>query len=737
MSKKVVNKKRKLTPLAIRLIAIVVIFFAIMGFLQSGFVGKGINKGITFVFGYFYIVIYLFIIYCAVYCLFEAKLPKLYGLTAFGFYLTLLGLCIVLGYFNSTEIGMKAISEYMQVSTCTYTYGGFIGALLFGIISYFFEAAGGLIGGIFVTIIGLFILGTKFYYNYGKDMAKKEEKKEKEEPKRIEMKEEPKKAKEKVKKEVKKESKESKVKTYDISNAKPITGNKEGVFFTEDSFDDHEEENYTFLKQENEKTVVNNKVENQKYSDYKLPPLSLLKTKSTRNDKENKAIASDQAGKLEAVLRQFGVNTSVENVIIGPSITKYELKLESGIRVNKILQLQDDIKLAMACADIRIEAPVPGKSFIGIEIPNSTPSLVAFKDVYVDAFKDEKISANKLSVILGKDVAGNPVVCELDKMPHLLIAGATGSGKSVCINTIITTLLMRTHPDEVKLILVDPKKVELSIYNGIPHLAAPVVSDPKKAAKVLREVVSEMERRYDLFAGCNARNINSYNEHARLRNKDGEEMEILPYQVVILDEVADLMMVASKEVEDCVMRIAQMARAAGIHLIVATQRPSTDIITGVIKANIPSRIAFAVSSGVDSRTILDCSGAEKLLGKGDMLYSPMGSNSPIRVQGAYVSDEEVSEIVHYVTQQKEANYEDKYVNVEVSEHEEIEEDEEYEECREFVIQNQKASTSLLQRRFKIGYNKAARIMDQLEANGVIGPQNGSKPRDVYIKPDEQ
>ena len=328
-------------------------------------------------------------------------------------------------------------------------------------------------------------------------------------------------------------------------------------------------------------------------------------------------------------------------------------------------------------------------------------------------------------------------------MPHLLIAGATGSGKSVCVNTIISSILMRAKPDEVKLILVDPKKVELSIYNGIPHLLAPVVTDPKKAAAVLREVVVEMERRYDVFASVNARNIKSYNEFAKEYNADkdeSEQKEILSYHVIILDEVADLMMVASKEVEDCIMRISQMARAAGIHLIVATQRPSTDIITGVIKANIPSRIAFAVSSSIDSRTILDTSGAEKLLGKGDMLFSPMGASSPVRVQGCFVSDEEVASIVHYVSSQQEAIYEDRYVNAKAISSGSSsngdsydDEDEEYEMCREFVIQAQKASTSLLQRKFRIGYNKAARIIDRLEEEGVIGPQLGSKPREVFIR----
>ncbi len=477
-------------------------------------------------------------------------------------------------------------------------------------------------------------------------------------------------------------------------------------------------------------------------SQYQLPPLSLLSTKSTNNANKERTTANQNAMRLTNVLKQFGVNATIENAFIGPTITKYELKLDIGTRVNKILQLQDDIKLALATADIRIEAPIPGKPYVGIEVPNQSASMVAFKDVFKTLSDEKKLENNKLVVALGKDVSGKPVYTELDKMPHLLIAGATGSGKSVCVNTIITSILMRAKPDEVKLILVDPKKVELSVYNGVPHLLSPVVTDPKKAAAVLHQVVAEMERRYDVFASVNARNIKGYNEFAKEYNLDKDESdqkEILSYHVVILDEVADLMMVASKDVEDCIMRISQMARAAGIHLIVATQRPSTDIITGVIKANIPSRIAFAVSSSIDSRTILDTSGAEKLLGKGDMLFSPMGASSPIRVQGAFVSDDEVASIVHYVSTQQEAVYEDKYVNAKVtsmsssSSEDYDSEDEEYEMCREFVIQAQKASTSLLQRKFRIGYNKAARIIDRLEEEGIIGPQLGSKPREVFIR----
>lgn len=477
--------------------------------------------------------------------------------------------------------------------------------------------------------------------------------------------------------------------------------------------------------------------------DYQFPPISLLSMpKTVKNQKSNASqLAKENAIRLSNVLNEFGVHAKVSEIFIGPAVTKYELKLETGTRVNRISSLQDDIKLALAAKDIRIEAPIPGKAAVGVEIPNLEATTVSFREVLKDI--PEKKKDSRLLVPLGKDVTGVSVFAELDKMPHLLIAGATGSGKSVCVNGIICSLLMRTRPDEVRLMLVDPKKVELSNYNGVPHLISPVITDPKKAAKALRVVVQEMERRYELFASVNARNIAGYNEYAKMHNESHEkenQKEILPFIVVILDEVADLMMVASKDVEDCIMRISQMARAAGIHLIVATQRPSTDVITGVVKANIPSRIAFAVSSSIDSRTILDMSGAEKLLGKGDMLFSPMGASSPIRVQGSFVSDAEVEAIVNFVSNQQEAVFDENFVNLDTSNssgggYDDL--DEEYEDCRDFVIASQKASASLLQRQFRIGYNKAARIIDQLEANGVIGPQIGSKPREVYIRKYEE
>lgn len=732
----------------IRLCCVVALFIIIIAALRLGVIGQYLHYMVAFLTGNLFGVIYFLLLSFVLYILFKAKLPKVTSPEAIGLYICMIALFILVTYPSSEIKGFDIMNSYL--SSKLFNKGGFIGALSFSLLSSLFDNLGAMIAGVFLLICGVGLLGAKLWVKYQFSFKKSHSKKNKKD----------------IDENVEKIILETKP-------LLPIFKKKQIVIFPEKAFEEDEridEESKEIIEFNEEKSKLEIKskedlkeeriteeqakikgpekeekilktVERKPLKDYQFPPLSLLKTKSTNNYMNEKSIAQENARKLTAVLKQFGVKTTVENVAIGPTITKYELKLEVGTRVNKILQLQDDIKLALATADIRIEAPIPGKPYVGIEVPNLKPSVVAFKDVYQSAFQKVDVEKNKLGVILGKDISGKPIIAELDKMPHLLIAGATGSGKSVCINTIITSLLMRAHPEEVKLILVDPKKVELSIYNGVPHLLAPVVTDPKKAAGVLREVVSEMERRYDVFASVNARNIKGYNEFAKEHNANASEedqKEILPYQVIILDEVADLMMVASKEVEDCIMRISQMARAAGIHLIVATQRPSTDIITGVIKANIPSRIAFAVSSSIDSRTILDTSGAEKLLGKGDMLFSPMGSSSPIRVQGAFVSDEEVAEIVRFVSQQREAVYEDKYVNVKsVSSGSSISDDddsdEEYEQCREFVIQTQKASTSLLQRRFKIGYNKAARIIDQLEADGIIGPQNGSKPREVYVK----
>lgn len=727
--------------LRLRIIILFVIFAIIVSALRLGFIGQGIHNCVAFLTGNLYGVVYLALLVVCIYILCKAQIPRLNGPEAIGIYAIFISMLTIASIPSQPQAsGMGVISTYLQSQQMN--KGGFIGICLYGVFSSLFESLGALILSIIILIIGLALIFSKLYFQHQKTKKKK--------PKVSKQEETP----------VQTIVLKKKSHFFDF-----LSKDKEIPLFPDSAFDDVEEKidpemtSAFEFDQDNMKLDIKEKkplkikeekespqesyIEPPKKTDlshYQLPPLSLLSTRSTHNVSKEKSAANKNAARLTNVLKQFGVNATIENAFIGPTITKYELKLEIGTRVNKILQLQDDIKLALATADIRIEAPIPGKPYVGIEVPNQSAAMVGFKDVLKSLLSNSKYQHNPLVVALGKDVSGKPVFAQLDKMPHLLIAGATGSGKSVCVNTIISSILMRAKPDEVKLILVDPKKVELSIYNGIPHLLAPVVTDPKKAAAVLREVVAEMERRYDLFASVNARNIQGYNEFAKTYNEDhtDEPKEILPYHVIILDEVADLMMVASKDVEDCIMRISQMARAAGIHLIVATQRPSTDIITGVIKANIPSRIAFAVSSSIDSRTILDTSGAEKLLGKGDMLFSPMGSSSPMRVQGCFVSDGEVSAIVHYVSSQQEVVYEDKYVNVKSISSTQgsddfDEEDEEYEKCREFVIQAQKASTSLLQRKFRIGYNKAARIIDRLEEEGVIGPQLGSKPREVYIR----
>lgn len=734
--------------LKLRIICLFFIFLVIIAAMQLGVIGDHLNYVFMYVFGNLNGIIYLTCILLLGYIVVKADFPKFNGPKAVGIYLLFIGLTLFISATPSLT-GIKVIQSYFN--QVPLNRGGLLGAVLYGFLSALFDYMGAIIAAVFIVVTGIILLGSKFYFEH--------------------------------KKEIQKRAKNNFNKTKDsLKQHSNYFGNffkkkqNKTTFFDDAIFEDDETpttifeeiakedvtlpQAFTFNDEHQEIEIVDKEpsipsvdeelvqndqsqieepvIEHNTNKNYHLPPLSLLHNVVNKKQGENKNHAVESAERLTAVLNEFGVHASINNISIGPSITKYELKLETGTRVNKIMSLQDDIKLALAAKDIRIEAPIPGKPAVGVEIPNLVSSMVSFKEVFKNI--PDKYKDNKLVVPLGKDVNGQVIYAELNKMPHLLIAGATGSGKSVCVNTIISSILMRAKPDEVKLILVDPKKVELSNYNGVPHLLAPVVTDPKKAAATLRETVSEMERRYDLFAGANVRKIETYNQYVEKKNQENDaehQLEKLPYIVVILDEVADLMMVASKDVEDCIMRIAQLARAAGIHLIVATQRPSTDIITGVIKANIPSRIAFAVSSSIDSRTILDCTGAEKLLGKGDMLFLPMGSNSPIRVQGAYVDDSEVEAITYYTTKQQEASYDERYTNVKpisaVAASKEEQEDEEYEMCRAFVIQAQKASTSLLQRQFRIGYNKAARIIDQLEADGIIGPQIGSKPREVYVR----
>lgn len=476
---------------------------------------------------------------------------------------------------------------------------------------------------------------------------------------------------------------------------------------------------------------------------YYFPPLKLLKRGSGQSKGDSDAHLRKTAQKLQETLHNFGVNVTVTNVSCGPTVTRYELQPEMGVKVSRIVNLADDIKLNLATPDIRIEAPIPGKAAVGIEVPNKENHAVMLRDLIQS--QEFQTAKSKLAFAVGKDIGGKPVVADIAKMPHLLIAGATGSGKSVCINTLIISILYKASPEDVKLIMIDPKVVELSVYNGIPHLFIPVVTDPKKAAGALNWAVSEMMSRYNTFAEYNVRNLVEYNRKIEEINvAEGETPpERMPQIVIIVDELADLMMVAPGEVEDAICRLAQLARAAGIHLIIATQRPSVNVITGLIKANMPSRIAFSVSSGVDSRTILDMNGAEKLLGKGDMLFYPQGYQKPARLQGAFVSDEEVSSIVHFLSDKNPgAGYNaqiEQQVNTAVSAGGVAgseERDVYFEEAGRFIIDKDKASIGMLQRMFKIGFNRAARIMDQLCDAGVVGPEEGTKPRKVLMSMEE-
>ena len=477
--------------------------------------------------------------------------------------------------------------------------------------------------------------------------------------------------------------------------------------------------------------------------EYKFPTLNLLKKGSNKSQGDSDAYLRKTAQKLQEVLHNFGVNVTVTNVSCGPTVTRYELQPEMGVKVSKIVGLADDIKLNLATPDIRIEAPIPGKAAVGIEVPNKENSTVMLRDLLQsEEFQKAK---SKLSFAVGKDIAGKTVVADIARMPHLLIAGATGSGKSVCINTLIISILYKANPDEVKLIMIDPKVVELSVYNGIPHLFIPVVTDPKKAAGALNWAVQEMTNRYNTFAEYGVRNLNEYNKKAeQIREAGGAEEEPvkMPQIIIIVDELADLMMVAPGEVEDAICRLAQLARAAGIHLIIATQRPSVNVITGLIKANMPSRIAFSVSSGVDSRTILDMNGAEKLLGKGDMLFYPQGYQKPARLQGAFVSDDEVSAVVEFLADKNPGAQYNQQIEQQVNSPVTAvgtsgdDRDVHFEEAGKFIIEKEKASIGMLQRMFKIGFNRAARIMDQLCDAGVVGPEEGTKPRKVLMSMEE-
>lgn len=747
MAKRKKSKEKESSPkYSVELTGLILILIGIIG-MGFGYIGAFIKEFMMFLAGEFWFVILFAILFLGVSMLFKRKLPNFFSTRLIGLYILFL-IILVLGHFELlkktagfSDLLNVTYNNYMnRISSISKTDsllssgsssivigGGFIGAICSGGLNAAFSLNG---TKIVLVVLGIFSFILIFNITMSdiiekiKSIFKSNKSNDEENVK--------------DKKEYVVEGDEL-VGIKDTTKVEEKEKPKEKIVIT--SIDDLKSINVPEVKESFEPTTIENDESASNPDIYRLPKFDLL-TPTPKNKKngEEAFIKSNQE-KLERVLNDFEIKGKVVEIHIGPAVTEYEITVPSGTKVSRIVGINKEIALAMAAKEVRIQAPIPGKNTIGIEIPNKEISSVGFREVLEATWQTN--GANKILVALGKDIMGKSILADLSKMPHLLVAGSTGSGKSVCINTIICSILMRYKPNEVKLVLVDPKKVELTNYNGIPHLLCPVVSDPKKASVVLQKVVAEMEKRYDLFAEKEFKNIAGYNEWVDKENKKNPDNKItkMPYIVVIIDELADLMLVASKEVQDSIMRITQMARAAGIHLIVATQRPSTDIITGVIKNNIPSRIAFFVSSAIDSRTILDSSGAESLLGKGDMLYLPMGESHTTRIQGCFISDNEISKLIEYCKTQSNVKYDETFTNTEVahssssgsSNSDADGDDPMYNEVVEFAIETGKISASLIQRRFRFGYNRAARMIDLLEARGIVGPQNGSKPREVLVK----
>lgn len=734
-------------PLMFEIIGLLIIGLAIISFFEYGLVGRGLAYLGYFLFGNWHIAIpFMFIVYALIIMMkqtFPAWNHRL--LLGCGFVLSSLLLFSHLALFQQLFEGKglmtnsvlresyRVLVESGGITNQTSSLGGgILGAILFASFHVLFDSAGAKIAGWLLLLIGIVLLTGKALVPLMVEVAPKLRDK----IVKIKKKKKPAPTKKTTRRSKKETLQEEAVTVHDEVltikeqeveqvSAPIISAFTERIVRKEEKVQAEPEE----LAEPIELHMEAEEVENE---DYQLPPITLLDAPEHSDQSGELNALQANAQKLEKTFLSFGVKAKVTQVHLGPAVTKYEVLPDVGVKVSRIVSLHDDLALALAARDIRIEAPIPGKSAIGIEVPNTEVAIVSLREV-LESEENNKPNL-KLLIGFGRDVTGQAVLAQLNKMPHLLVAGSTGSGKSVCINGIITSIMMRAKPHEVKMMMIDPKMVELNVYNGIPHLLAPVVTDPRKASQALKKIVSEMERRYDLFSHTGTRNMEGYNEYIDKWNEENDEKHPkLPYIVVIVDELADLMMVASSDVEDSITRLAQMARAAGIHLIIATQRPSVDVITGIIKANIPSRIAFAVSSAIDSRTILDMGGAEKLLGRGDMLFLPAGSSKPVRVQGAFLSDAEVERMVDFVIEQQKANYQEEMIPDEVEEtQEQVDRDELYEEAAQLVTDMQTASVSLIQRRFRVGYSRAARIIDQLELGGIVGPYEGSKPRQVLV-----
>lgn len=720
---------------------------AILGIGKYGPVGRIISSFALFLVGSIYMVLLVVFFIVGAYLLIKREWPDFFSTKLIGLYVFVIGFLIIMhqDFVLQNDGNMMLIFK----ATIDQLVSAFNGIMNTGILEDWYAVGGGIVGGMFailfdklfsytgMQIVSWVLMGCGFCLFTGFSILEFAKEKMMNQKEKMATRKE-KKALAKEKKNViisngnenedLPEEKSNHIKINDISELTKVSVQE----------DKQVEEVQSSLKPTG--SGVNHS--------YQLPPLSLLDQPRKKQKETDGSVIEKNIEILEKVLKDFKIVGKVVEVHIGPTVAQYELEIASGTRVNKITSINREIALALAKKDVRIEAPIPGKNTVGIEFANDVSTPVSFYEI-ISSKQMMNAMDKKLMVPLGKSIMGDIGVCEINKMPHMLVAGTTGSGKSVCINGIICSILMRAKPDEVKLVMVDPKVVELSVYNGVPHLMCPVVSDPKKAAVALAKMVAEMERRYETFSETKTKNIETYNAYIDKWNEEHKADDVkksrLPYIVVIIDELADLMMVAAKEVEDSILRITQKARAAGIHLIVATQRPSTDVITGLIKANIPSRISFAVGSGIDSRTILDQTGAEKLLGKGDMLFLPIGVNSPTRIQGSFITDDEIKRIIDYTVEQQKAQYDESLLNLEATNHnvssasgQEFgdaanDEDPLYNDIVQFVIETQKASASLLQRRFKLGYNRAARLIDLLEERGIIGPSNGSKPREVLVQ----
>ncbi|HLO12382.1 MAG TPA: DNA translocase FtsK [Pseudoneobacillus sp.] len=744
------------------LTGLLLLAFSIISIAKLGAVGKVSVFFFRFFTGEWYMLSLLGLVAVSVFLMIKREIPNIFHIKLIGIYLiisavlllshmTLFSLLSNGGKFENPSVISNTWELYwMEINGETSTSdlgGGMIGAILFAVSHYLFASAGTKFISFILIIIGFILLTGRtfgdvvarivqeismfFQKQWQQFLLDLTEWRENTKQKKLNKSN-------KNTKEVQKNREEEVNPVLSVLTSQAVQDvqiNPEPIIssFTEKAYSVKDDilENKSpstnpEIEEESVPPITFTEVEN---FEYELPPIHILKLPQQTDQSGEYELIHANAAKLERTFQSFGVKARVTQVHLGPAVTKYEVHPDVGVKVSKIVSLSDDLALALAAKDIRIEAPIPGKSAIGIEVPNSEVAMVSLREV-LEAKQNDKPDS-KLLIGLGRDITGEAVLAELNKMPHLLVAGATGSGKSVCINGIITSILMRAKPHEVKLMMIDPKMVELNVYNGIPHLLAPVVTDAKKASQALKKVVNEMERRYELFSHTGTRNIEGYNDYMkRINQEEGEKQPLLPYIVVIVDELADLMMVASSDVEDSITRLAQMARAAGIHLIIATQRPSVDVITGVIKANIPSRIAFAVSSQTDSRTILDMGGAEKLLGRGDMLFLPVGASKPIRVQGAFLSDNEVEDTVEFVIGQQKAQYQDEMIPEDIPEASGEVDDDLYKEAVDLILEMQTASVSMLQRRFRIGYTRAARLIDEMEARGVVGPYEGSKPRVV-------